>query len=227
MSGTVTVVGIGGSTGSGSTTERAVRIALGAAAERGARTQLIGGPELMLPLYDAVGAGRCARARRLVASVAAADGLIIGTPAYHGSVSGMVKNALDYVEDLRTDERPYFSGRAVGCVVVARGCQGAGSALAALRTTVHALRGWPTPLGVTVNTEPSPFDPGERLDDPRIRERLELLGNQVAEFALMHRVGTGESLRGEGPGRMGGPHPRGVVWWGEEGERGGVGKKGV
>lgn len=190
MSRAVTVVGIGGSAGPGSTTERAVRIALGAAARRGARTQLIGGSELVLPLYDAAEAGRSALGRKLVASVASADGIIIGTPAYHGSISGMMKNALDYVEELRTDERPYLSGRAVGCISVARGCQGAGSALAAVRTTVHALRGWPTPLGVTVNTEPMPFDSGERLDDLRIRERLELLANQVVEFALMRQAWT-------------------------------------
>ncbi|OWA01627.1 FMN reductase [Streptomyces sp. CS113] len=194
MSGAVTVVGIGGSTDPGSTSERAVRIALAAAARRGARTRLIGGPGLVLPLYDAAGAGRSARGRELVASVAAADGIIIGTPAYHGSISGMVKNALDYVEELRTDERPYFSERAVGCISVARGSQGAGSALAALRTTVHALRGWPTPLGVTVNTGPTPSGSGERLDDLRMRERLELLGNQVVEFALMHRAWTTHPL---------------------------------
>ncbi|GGN74284.1 FMN reductase [Streptomyces albiflavescens] len=172
-----------------------MRIALESAAGRGARTQLIGGPELILPLYDATVAGRSAGGRKLIASVASADGIIIGTPAYHGSISGMVKNALDYVEELRTDERPYFSGRAVGCISVARGCQGAGSALAALRTTVHALRGWPTPLGVTVNTEPTPFDSGERLDDLRVRERLELLGNQVVEFALMSRAWTAHPSR--------------------------------
>ncbi|MFD7990301.1 NADPH-dependent FMN reductase [Streptomyces mexicanus] len=190
MSAAVTIVGIGGSARPGSTTERAVRIALAAAARRGARTRLIGGPDLVLPLYDAAEVGRSVRGRELVAAVASADGIVIGTPAYHGSVSGMVKNALDYVEELRADERPYFSERAVGCISVARGCQGAGSALAALRATVHALRGWPTPLGVTVTTEPTPFDSGERLDDLRTRERLELLGDQVVEFALMRRAWT-------------------------------------
>ena len=42
------------------------------------------------------------------------DGLIIATPSYHGGVSGMIKNALDYIEALRDDARPYLHGRAVG-----------------------------------------------------------------------------------------------------------------
>ena len=59
-----------------------------------------------------------------------ADGLIVATPAYHGGVSGLVKNALDFTEDLRGDERVYLSGRAVGCIVCADGAQAMGSTLA-------------------------------------------------------------------------------------------------
>jgi hypothetical protein len=33
-----------------------------------------------------------------------------------GGISGLVKNALDYVEDLRDHELPYLDGRAVGCI---------------------------------------------------------------------------------------------------------------
>ena len=37
-----------------------------------------------------------------------ADGLLVASPGYHGGISGMMKNALDYVEDLRADERVYL-----------------------------------------------------------------------------------------------------------------------
>ena len=47
------------------------------------------------------------------------------SPGYHGAVSGLVKNALDYVEDLRDEPRPYLDGRAVGCVAIALGWQAA------------------------------------------------------------------------------------------------------
>ena len=91
-----------------------------------------------------------ARQAALVGAVRACDGLIIASPGYHGSVSGLVKNALDGLEDLRDDRRPYLHGRAVGLIVTADGAQAGGSTLAALRSVVHALRGWPTPLGVVM-----------------------------------------------------------------------------
>ncbi|MEU5027999.1 NADPH-dependent FMN reductase [Streptomyces milbemycinicus] len=183
----VQIVGIGGSNRAGSTAEKALRIALAAAVRRGARVKLISGPDLVMPLYEYAAAERSERAKALIEAVSSADGLIIATPAYHGSMSGMVKNALDYMEELRSDRRPYFSGRAVGCISVAGGWQASASAVSALRTTVHALRGWPTPLGVTINTETTSFDVDGRVQDPQVAERLELVAEHVVEFALMRR----------------------------------------
>lgn len=34
--------------------------------------------------------------------------MVVGSPGYHGAVSGLVKNALDYIEDLREDPRVYL-----------------------------------------------------------------------------------------------------------------------
>ena len=90
-----------------------------------------------------------------VEAVRAADGLVIATPGYHGPVSGLIKNALDALDGLRDDERPYLEGRAVGCIVTADGWQACGTALASLRTIVHALRGWPTPVSYTHLTLPT------------------------------------------------------------------------
>lgn len=69
---------------------------------------------------------------------------LIWAAAHHGSVSGLIKNALDYIEDTTKEERVYLEGRTVGCIACAYGWQATGSTLNALRTIVHALRGWPT-----------------------------------------------------------------------------------
>jgi len=100
-----------------------MRHVLNAAQRLGARINLISGPLLHLPLYQPENPERGESARFLVAELALADGIIIGSPGYHGSISGLVKNALDYAEDLRTDARPYFSGRAVGCIATAGGLE--------------------------------------------------------------------------------------------------------
>ncbi len=59
-----------------------------------------------------------------MATVREADGLILATPAYHADMSGLLKNAIDLLEDLREEPRPYLDGRAVDCIVTAYGWQG-------------------------------------------------------------------------------------------------------
>jgi FMN reductase len=130
-----------------------VRAALLCAEREGAETFLVGGEELAgLPHYRPDRPDRTSAQLEVLAAVRRADGLILGTPTYHGGVSGLVKNAIDLLEDLRDDPRPYLEGRTVGCIVTTAGWQGAGATLQSLRTIVHALRGWPTPYGVTINT---------------------------------------------------------------------------
>src|ERR1700680_1792984 len=141
------IVAIGGTLRANSTTERAMRYVLDAAQRAGARTKLISGPSLQLPLYQPDNPERSDAARDLVAGLALADGIVLGSPGDHGSISGLVKNALDYAEDLRTDVRPYFSGRAVGCIATAGGGSAAGNTLGGPRGIVHALRGWPDAPG--------------------------------------------------------------------------------
>ncbi|GLV79772.1 MULTISPECIES: NADPH-dependent FMN reductase [Streptomyces] len=184
----VNVLGIGGSTRPGSTAELALRATLAAAERLGAKGTVIGGAELVMPLYDPAERDLSRPARRLLEAVAEADALVIASPAYHGSTSGLLKNALDHIEELRTDERPYLSGRAVGCLTVAQGWQSGVATLGALRTITHALRGWPTPLGVVVNTSATGFTEDGHCADPRVREQMETMARQVVEFARMsHR----------------------------------------
>jgi FMN reductase len=149
----------------------------------GARTKMISGQALQLPLYQPDNPARSDEARVLVAELALADGIVVGSPGYHGSISGLVKNALDYAEDLRGDERPYFSGRAVGCIATAGGWPAAVNTLNALRDIVHALRGWPTPMGAAINSSESVFDPTGVCIAPRVAQVLDLMAEEVLSFA--------------------------------------------
>jgi FMN reductase len=178
------VVGIGGTTRAASSTERALRIALQAAEQAGARTFVFDGPFLSrLPHYAPDNDERNEEQRQLVEMVRKADGLIVASPGYHGGVSGLVKNALDLLEDLRGDDRCYLDGRAVGCIVNASGWQACVSTLAALRSIVHALRGWPTPLGATLNTTEKVFDAAGACADEKAAVQLATVGRHVVEFA--------------------------------------------
>ena len=92
------IVGLGGTTREGSSTEKAISLALRAAASQGADTLLLCGSDIDLPAY-VPGAPSNTKANRITAELGKADGIILGTPGYHGGLSGLVKNALDYTEE--------------------------------------------------------------------------------------------------------------------------------
>jgi FMN reductase len=170
------IIGIGGSARPGSLTNELIARCLDEVAARGARTQLVPAEVLTeLPLYSDDVAPHHSAA--LVEAVRAADCVVLGTPGYHGGMSGLVKNAIDHLEALRDDPRPYLDGRAVGIIVTAAGWQACGSALQSVRSAVHALRGWPTPFGMAVNSAE------QTADDPRIAGALAILADQLTEFA--------------------------------------------
>jgi FMN reductase len=178
------ILGLGGTTRKKSTSEQALRIALDAAERSGAIADVLTAEELDLPSYSPERAAVDPQARRLIELIAASDGLIIATPAFHGGPSGLIKNALDYAEELRSDARPYLEGRAVACIVCAAGWQATATTLVAMRSTVHALRAWPTPLGVTINTD---GDASGGLDPiSAATPQLELAATQVVDFACWH-----------------------------------------
>jgi FMN reductase len=171
------VVGLGGSTGATSTSHLLLERCLAHVSALGADVRSLDATLLAkLPIFapDEAVSGEV---EQLADAVRAADALVIATPGYHGGMSGMVKNALDHLELLRSDARPYLDGRAVGIIVTASGWQACGTALVAVRSAVHALRGWPTPLGVTVNSAE------QRLDEPRVDGALQIMARQLVDFA--------------------------------------------
>lgn len=180
------ILGIGGTVRPQSATEQALAASLKAAEARGARTRLLGGEFLArLPIFDPRVAEAGEAQAELIAAVREADGVIVATPGYHGSLSGLMKNALDTLELTRGDPRPYLADRAVGTIVTTEGEQAAGSTLMALRSIIHALRGWPTPFGAALNTTGGLFDDEGGLIDTRDEARLALVAGQVCDFARM------------------------------------------
>ncbi|RYY42909.1 MAG: NADPH-dependent oxidoreductase [Sphingomonadales bacterium] len=165
------IVALGGTSRPESSTGRALARCLSIAEDAGARTTLLTGEAINFPPYELCDPVPDARVTHFVDVLRSADALVIGSPGYHGTLSGLVKNALDYVELLRGDERVYFDRMPVGMVATAGGWQAAVSTMSALRTVVHALRGWPTPLGVAINMGA----PGDPLDDadPQLRMMVE------------------------------------------------------
>src|SRR3954452_20044653 len=91
------VIGISGSLRTGSYTTMAVAEALKGAAQTGAITRLIDlrHYNLTLSTGQTDSADDPESLAALRALVQSASGIILGTPEYHGSFSGVLKNALD------------------------------------------------------------------------------------------------------------------------------------
>lgn len=177
----VRVVAIGGSTRRGSTTEQLLRMVVaGIRSETGTEISMFCGPDLLLPHYTPGTSG--APGHRLVEAVRRADVVLVGSPGYHGSLSGTVKNALDYLEELAQDERPYLEGKVVACVATAYGWPAAVNTLGVLRQIVAALRGWCPPYGIAVNVTDNYLDASGSLITERLAGPVEILTGQVHEF---------------------------------------------
>ncbi|BBX53316.1 MULTISPECIES: NADPH-dependent FMN reductase [Mycolicibacterium] len=186
------IVGLGGTLRANSSTERALRHCLAAVERQGGRTRLFAAEELDLPMYAPHELERTPRALELVKALRDADAVVVGSPGYHGAVSGLVKNALDYIEDLREDPRVYLDNTPWGCISCAYGWQAAVGTLTQLRSIGHALRAWPTPLGVAINSADAVWAPSGELADTAqgraVADQLELLASQLLAFAQTTQV---------------------------------------
>ncbi|MFC4989488.1 MULTISPECIES: NADPH-dependent FMN reductase [Saliphagus] len=183
MSSAPRVVAVSGSLRDESTTRTALQYALRAAAEAGAETELLDLRKYDLPVYDpdVDGQGDGEEAMRIVRE---ADAVALGTPVYHSSYSGALKNFHDYCG---FDE---FEDTTVGLLASAGGGS-YGSTLDHLRITVRGVHGWVLPHQVGIRGASGEFeaDPdaidGRRFVDPDLQERVEKLGRMLAEYAFI------------------------------------------
>ncbi|MDH3308127.1 MAG: NAD(P)H-dependent oxidoreductase [Acidimicrobiia bacterium] len=184
------IVGVGGTTRIGSSSEQALTMALAHARDLGAETKLYGGADLDLPMYDPDPARMTDAARHLIDDLRRADGVIFSSPCYHGGVSGLLKNAIDYTEEMRSDDRVYLDGRAIGAIGCGYGNQGPNTVLAQLRQIGHALRGWNVPLGVAINSTEVKFE-GGACSTEGIASQIQTMASQVVEFATKFAAAHG------------------------------------
>ncbi len=179
------IIGVGGTPRPNSSTERALALALRAAETAGATTRLYGGEFLeRLPHFNPGPGGPSPEQAELAQAVREADGVILATPGYHGSLSGVMKNALDTLELTRDDAAPYFQGKPVGIIITADGAQAGGTTLMAVRAIIHAMRGWPTPFGAALNAKDL-FSETGGCRDPKDTWQITTVAEQVMEFARM------------------------------------------
>ena len=177
----IRIVGICGSLRHLSYTRLAVKLALSGAEAVGAQTELID-----LREYQLIFCGEVEDETRyppdifkLRKKVRQSQGIILGTPEYHGSFSGVLKNAMDL---MGFDE---FQGKVMGLVGVSGGSMGALNALTALRTVGRQLHAWIIPQQASIPQASEAFDKNGNLQDKDLESRVIGVGREVARFAYL------------------------------------------
>jgi FMN reductase len=118
-----------------------------------------------------------------VEAIRGADALLISTAAYHGTLAGVTKNALDFAQFLARDEKPYLQGKVVGLIATAGGDLAGANAIAAMVHLAHALRATVVPLTVALPQVRKRADGGGDIIDEDYGERLDKLGRLVVKLA--------------------------------------------
>lgn len=177
-----TIVGLGGSLARVSKSRAALQRALEGAAVAGAETKLLDLRELDLPLYNPDDDQPGIAAAELIECCYQADGLIWSSPLYQGTISGALKNALDWLHLLGRRDPPYLHDKVIGLISAAGGTQGL-QAINTMEFAVRALRGWAVPYVVPVASAARVFDPSGRIKDETVEVQLATLGGEVVRVA--------------------------------------------
>ncbi|MFB2923449.1 MULTISPECIES: NADPH-dependent FMN reductase [Aerosakkonema] len=171
----VKVVGIGGSLRPDSYSQQALRIAAQRVEALGAQMEILDLREMQLPFcngeeeypdYPDV--------ERLRNTVKGADALILATPEYHGSLSGVLKNALDLMS---FDE---LSNKVTGLISVLGG-QSNSNALNDLRVILRWVHGWVIPEQIAIGQAWKAFGPDGKLLDEKLSQRFDGFAQSLVE----------------------------------------------
>lgn len=181
--GGLTIVGLGGSLAKTSRSRAALRAALEGAEAAGARTELLDLRELDLPMYNPDHEEEpTGPAASLIEACYGADGLIWSSPLYQGTISGALKNAIDWLHPLGRRDPPYLHDKVIGLISAAGGTQGL-QAINTMEFATRALRAWAVPYVVPVASAARVFDADGRIQEQGIEHQLEILGGEVVRVA--------------------------------------------
>jgi FMN reductase len=181
----VKIVGIAGSLRAESYSQMALKIAAQKVQDLGAEVKILDLRQMDLPFCN--GGDEYPNhpdVKLMQEAVRAADGLILVSPEYHGSVSGVLKNALDLMS---FDQ---LSGKVAGFITILGG-QSNSNALNDLRVILRWVHAWAIPEQVAIGQAWKSFTPDGKIADEKLTQRLD-------QFALSLVENT-RKLRGIAP----------------------------
>jgi len=171
----IKIVGINGSLRPGSYSAMALEVAISRVQALGVETEIIDLRKLSLPFCnggdDYSDYPDVAKMQQTVKSAA---GLILATPEYHGSVSGVMKNALDLMsfEEL--------SGKVAGLISVLGG-QSNSNALNDLRIILRWVHAWVIPEQIGLGQAWKVFNEEGKILDEKLSQRFDAFARSLVD----------------------------------------------
>lgn len=171
----VKIVGIAGSLRPDSSSQMALELAVQRVQALGAEVEILDLRLLELPFCDGGDDyPDYPDVKRMQDAVKNADGLILATPEYHGSLSGVLKNALDLMS---FDQ---LSGKVAGLISVLGG-QSNSNALNDLRVILRWVHGWVIPEQIAIGQSWKAFNPEGKLLDEKLSQRFDQFAQSLVD----------------------------------------------
>ena len=169
------ILGVGSSMRQESFSTSALKFTLDFAKKDGIETHLLDLQKTPLPMFYSE-KNETKEISLIKDRVKWADAFILATPDYHGSMSGSMKNFLDY---FWSD----FAGKLFGyiCASHEKGL----TVMDQMRTAVRQCYGWSMPYGVSINGE-NDFKNG-LIKNPQIQTRLTMLSRDLSVYGKLIR----------------------------------------
>lgn len=163
----VKIVGIGGSLRASSYSQIALEIAARRVEVLGAEVEVLDLRQMNLPFCNGEDEyPDYPDVEKLQNAVKAADGLILSTPEYHGSLSGVLKNALDLMSFEQLDSK-------VTGLISVLGGQPNSNALNDLRVIMRWVHAWVIPEQIAVGQAWQAFSPDGKILDEKLSQRFD------------------------------------------------------
>lgn len=167
--------------------KRLVRVAAEGARSAGAEVTVLDLADYPLPVFNEDlerDAGTPQEAIDLKAQMVSHDGFLIASPEYNSSISGALKNAIDWASRHAEGEPGLvaFSGKCVALMAASPGSLGGLRGLVHVRSILGNLGMLVLPKQVAVPSAHKAFDDDGGLVDPKRQEAVKGLGRQLAEL---------------------------------------------
>lgn len=183
------ILAFAGSTRTDSFNKKLVKIAATGATEGGADVTVIDLRDFAMPLYDGdleQQQGLPSNAKKLKDLMLSHQGLLISAPEYNSSISGVLKNTIDWVSRPSAGEESLacFKGKVAGIMSASPGGLGGLRGLVHVRAILENISVLVIPDQIAVGKAHEVFNADGTLKDKKQEDQVKRIGSSVAKLLL-------------------------------------------